>query len=120
MTGSVFTNASPTAQHLYRSLLTALRPIGAFQEELKKTSVHLVRGSAFVGVQLRREYLIVTIQVREADQVGTDHQGRAGLTKSLALVRCESQATRTSTGSCWPGWKAACGLVPMQPLRLTR
>jgi hypothetical protein len=39
-----------------------LRPIGAFQEELKKTSVHLVRGSAFVGVQLRREYLIVTIK----------------------------------------------------------
>lgn len=44
--GSVLTNASPTAQHLYRSLLTVLRPVGAFQEELKKTSVHLVRGSA--------------------------------------------------------------------------
>lgn len=60
--GSVLTNASPTAQHLYRSLLTVLRPVGAFQEELKKTSVHLVRGSAFVGVQLRRERLIVTIK----------------------------------------------------------
>jgi len=36
--------------------------MGAFEEEPKKTSVHLVRGSAFVGVQLRREYLIVTIK----------------------------------------------------------
>ena len=32
--GNVLTNASPAAQHLYRSLLAALRPIGAFQEEL--------------------------------------------------------------------------------------
>ncbi len=60
--GSVLTSASPTAQHLYRSLLTALRAMGPFQEEMKKTSVHLVRRSAFVGVQLRREYLIVTIK----------------------------------------------------------
>ena len=60
--GSVLTSASPRAQHLYRSLLNALRPMGSFQEEMKKTSVHLVRGSAFVGVQLRREYLIITIK----------------------------------------------------------
>src|SRR5260370_21433339 len=60
--GSVLTSASPTAQHLYRGLLNVLRLLGSFQEELKKTSVHLVRGSAFVGVQLRREYLIVTIK----------------------------------------------------------
>ena len=60
--GSVLTSASPKAQHLYRTLLNALRPLGSFQEELKKTSVHLVRGSAFVGVQLRLEYLIVTIK----------------------------------------------------------
>jgi len=32
--GTVLTNASPTAQHLYRGLLTALRPIGTFREEL--------------------------------------------------------------------------------------
>ena len=51
--GSVLTSASPKAQHLYGTLLNALRPLVSFQEELKKTSVHLVRGSAFVGVQLR-------------------------------------------------------------------
>jgi hypothetical protein len=33
--GSVLTNASPRAQHLCRSLLAALRPVCALQEELK-------------------------------------------------------------------------------------
>jgi hypothetical protein len=59
---NALTSASSTAQNLYCSLLASLGPMGPFQEELKKTSVHLVRGSAFAGVQLRREYLIVTIK----------------------------------------------------------
>ena len=63
---NVVTSSSPTAQQLYRSLLTALRPIGPFNEERKKTSVHLARGSAFAGVQFRKEYLIVTIKSEQA------------------------------------------------------
>jgi len=54
--------ASPAAQNLYGSLLAALRRLGPFQEEPKKTSVHLVRKSAFAGVQLRRDCLILTIK----------------------------------------------------------
>jgi hypothetical protein len=54
--------ASPEAVRLYRSLRAALRPIGAFREEVKKTSVHLVRGSAFVGVHFRSSHLLVTIK----------------------------------------------------------
>ena len=54
--------ASPEAVRLYQSLRAALRPMGAFGEEVKKTSVHLVRGSAFVGVHFRRSHLLVTIK----------------------------------------------------------
>jgi hypothetical protein len=54
--------ASPETMRLYRSLRAALRPIGTFREEVKKTSVHLVRGSAFVGVHFRRSHLLVTIK----------------------------------------------------------
>ena len=54
--------ASPEAVRLYRSLRAALRPIGPFREEVKKTSVHFVRGSAFVGVHFRRSHLLVTIK----------------------------------------------------------
>jgi hypothetical protein len=31
------------------SLLTALRPLGPFQQEVKKTSIHLVRGGSAVA-----------------------------------------------------------------------
>jgi len=54
--------ASPDAVRLYRSLLAALRPLGTFREEVKKASVHLVRGSAFVGVHFRRSHLLLTIK----------------------------------------------------------
>ena len=62
MKESVVTSASPAAQQLYRDLLKAIRTLGPFEEELKKTSVHLVRASAFAGIQFRRRYLIVTIK----------------------------------------------------------
>jgi hypothetical protein len=39
---------------LYTDLLTAIKPIGPFREEIKKASIHLVRGSAFAGVHPRK------------------------------------------------------------------
>lgn len=47
---------------LYQELLAALRPIGPFREEVKKTSIHLVRGSAFAGIHPRKQYLLLTIK----------------------------------------------------------
>ncbi|MBI1826883.1 MAG: DNA replication protein DnaC [Planctomycetes bacterium] len=63
---TVLTLASPTAQRLYHCLCTTLQPLGPFREELKKTSVHLVRNSAFAGVHFRREYLIITMKSSSA------------------------------------------------------
>lgn len=61
--GNVLASASPEAISLYRALLAALRPLlGEFQVEVKKTSVHLARQSAFAGVHFRRKHLIVTIK----------------------------------------------------------
>jgi len=59
---TVFRNATPAALELYRGMLEVMRPFGSFREELKKTSVHLVRKSAFAGVHFRRDYLMVTIK----------------------------------------------------------
>jgi hypothetical protein len=56
-------------------LLTALHPLGLFDEEVKKTSVHLVRGSAFAGIHPRREFLIVTI--KSAKQIDSEHALRS-------------------------------------------
>jgi hypothetical protein len=62
MKESVVTSASPAAQQLYGDLIRAIRTLGPYEEEQKKTSVHLVRASAFAGVQFRRQYLLVTIK----------------------------------------------------------
>ena len=67
---NALTSASPTARQLYHSLLTALHSLGLFDEEVKKTSVHLVRGTAFAGIHPRREFLIVTI--KSAKQIDSE------------------------------------------------
>lgn len=64
-TGSVLASATPEALRLYRALLVSLHSLGPFQEEPKKTSVHLTNKSAFAGVHFRRNYLIVTIKSAE-------------------------------------------------------
>ena len=54
--------AGPASMQLYRDLLDAVKTLGPFKEEIKKTSIHLVRTSAFAGVRLRKEHLILTIK----------------------------------------------------------
>jgi hypothetical protein len=55
-------SASPVARALYEELLHTLAPLGAFETEVKKTSIHLVRSSAFAGVHPRKRHLLVTIK----------------------------------------------------------
>ena len=58
--------ASPVASDLYAKLKAALAPFGAYREEIKKTSIHLVRHSAFLGIHPRKEHLLVTIKSDKA------------------------------------------------------
>jgi len=55
-------SASPVARALYEELLHALAPFGAFEVEVKKTSIHLVRSSAFAGVHPRTRHLLLTFK----------------------------------------------------------
>jgi hypothetical protein len=55
-------SASPVARALYEELLRAIAPFGAFEIEVKKSSIHLVRSSAFAGVHPRKQYLLITIE----------------------------------------------------------
>ena len=57
--------ASPECRVLYNELLQAVSRVGPFREEIKKTTIHLVRKSAFVGVHFRKHHLIVTIKSSE-------------------------------------------------------
>ena len=51
---NALTSASPLASDLYSKLKAALVPLGAFREEVKKTSIHLARNSAFLGPSAKR------------------------------------------------------------------
>ena len=53
------------SKDLYRQLVNAVSKVGKFEEEVKKTCIHLVRKSAFAGVHPRKEHLLVTVKSAE-------------------------------------------------------
>ena len=59
---SHFTRSDPAVLATYRRLLEVTRALGRVTEESKKTSIHLVRDTAFAGVATRRSSLILTLK----------------------------------------------------------
>ena len=59
---SHFAGKDPTVQATYRRLIEVARTLGPVSEEVKKTSIHLVRRAAFAGVATRRSSLILTLK----------------------------------------------------------
>jgi Domain of unknown function (DUF5655) len=57
-----FVGEDSAIRETYDHLLTELRKLGPVHEEPKKTSIHLSRSSALVGVRVRRDYLLLTIK----------------------------------------------------------
>ena len=59
---SHFEKSDPAVLAAYQQLLKAARTLGPVVEEPKKTSIHLVRDTAFAGVATRRSSLILTLK----------------------------------------------------------
>jgi hypothetical protein len=57
-----FERSDPEVLETYRRLVEAARALGPVAEEPKKTSIHLMRKTAFAGVATRRSSLIVTLK----------------------------------------------------------
>ena len=57
-----FAGKAPHVRTIYDALLRAARAFGPFEEEPKKTSIHLARKSAFAGVATRKDAVILTIK----------------------------------------------------------
>ena len=60
-----FTKAAPSVRATYDAVLRAARSLGAVREEAKKTSIHLVRTSAFAGIATRKNGLILTLKAAQ-------------------------------------------------------
>jgi hypothetical protein len=57
-----FENRAPEVKATYAAILKAAKKLGPLNEEAKKTSIHLVRKSAFAGVATRKTALILTLK----------------------------------------------------------
>ena len=60
-----FRGREPVVASIYTALTKAVHKLGPFQEEAKKTSIHLVRKSAFAGVATRRASLVLTLKASQ-------------------------------------------------------
>ena len=59
---SHFEKTSSEVRATYDALLAAARALGPVREDAKKTSIHLVRTTAFAGVATRRNTLKLTLK----------------------------------------------------------
>lgn len=57
-----FENRAPEVKSTYAAILKAAQKLGPVKEDPKKTSIHLVRKSAFAGVVTRKTALILTLK----------------------------------------------------------
>ena len=59
---SHFAKSDPTVFATYQRVLDTARSFGPVKEDPKKTSIHLVRQTAFAGVAVRRSALVLTLK----------------------------------------------------------
>jgi len=59
---SHFGKSGDAVRATYDALLAASRSLGPVREDPKKTSIHLVRTTAFAGVATRKDALILTLK----------------------------------------------------------
>jgi len=59
---SHFTKSDPAVRATYAAILDAARKLGQVKEDPKKTSIHLVRTSAFAGVAAQTRALVLTLK----------------------------------------------------------
>lgn len=76
-----FARTSPSVRATYDAILVAAQALGPVREDPKKTSIHLVRTTAFAGVATRTNALVLTLKaarrissprVRRAEQASAN------------------------------------------------
>ena len=64
--GSLFAGKDPLVSAIYERVLDELRGIGPFEEQPKKTSIHLARTTGFAGVHPRKSTLVLNLRLDRA------------------------------------------------------
>jgi hypothetical protein len=61
-----FAKSTPPVRQTYDAILALSRSLGRVSVESKKTSIHLVRRTAFAGIATRRDSLVLTVKAASA------------------------------------------------------
>ena len=61
-----FIDKTKDIRKLYDRLVALAKKLGPVQQDAKKTSIHLNRGSALAGVETRKDYLLLNIKSNHA------------------------------------------------------
>jgi Domain of unknown function (DUF5655) len=57
-----FTGKAPVVRAIYERLLDTATRLGSVRQDAKKTSIHLMRRTAFAGVATRRDGIVLTLK----------------------------------------------------------
>lgn len=57
-----FVNKDPSVRTIYDQLIKVLKKFGPIEEDPKKTSIHINRKSALIGVETRKDCILLTIK----------------------------------------------------------
>jgi hypothetical protein len=57
-----FAGKDPVVRKIYDQLVKQVRRFGSFDEDPKKTSIHLVNTTAFAGVATRKNAIVLTVK----------------------------------------------------------
>jgi hypothetical protein len=56
----------PEASAVYAALLRRIAPLGPYEEQVKSTSIHLARRSAFAGIHPRKAAILLVVRTASA------------------------------------------------------
>jgi hypothetical protein len=97
-----FEGRPPAIRATYNAILKAAKKLGPFQEDPKKTSIHLNRRSAFAGVATQKKALILTVKsTKELDGARVVKSEQVSASRWHVEVRLESPSDVDSKVRDW-------------------
>jgi len=99
---SHFFDKEPAVRKIYDAILKTGNKLGAVKEEAKKTSIHLVRNSAFAGIATRKSFLILTFKSRtDLANQRISKRERASANRWHMVVKLDSPAAVDAEVKAW-------------------
>ena len=93
-----FDGKAAVVRDIYCRILEAVSAFGTFEEDPKKTSIHLNRRTAFAGIATRKDSLLLTIKA-SADIPSPRIRSTSGRRRTDGIWRFSSPHPRTLTKS---------------------